>query len=49
MPAVVVEKNSLATKYAADALFGSIYTADPGITGTATGEVTGGAPAYARI
>ena len=49
MPAVVVEKNSLASKYAADALFASIYTADPGITGTATGEVTGGAPAYARI
>ena len=46
--AVVVEKNSLATKYAADALFASIYTADPGVTGTATGEVTGGTPASAR-
>ena len=46
--AVTVEKNSLASKYAADALFASIYTADPGVTGTATGEVTGGAPAYAR-
>ena len=48
MPAVVVEKNSLASKYAADALFASLYTADPGISGTATGEVTGGSPAYAR-
>ena len=46
--ATTVEKNSLATKYAADALFASIYTADPGVTGTATGEVTGGTPAYAR-
>ena len=42
------EKNSLATKYGTDGGFGAIFTADPGTTGTATGEVTGGAPAYAR-
>ena len=46
--AVTAEKNSLATKYGADALFGTVFTADPGATGTATGEVTGGAPAFAR-
>ena len=45
---VPAEKTSLAAKYAADALFGAIFTADPGGTGTVVGEVTGGAPAYAR-
>lgn len=40
------EKNSLATKYAADALYGALFTTAPGATpGT---EVTGGSPAYAR-
>lgn len=42
------EKNSLATKYGADAPYGALFTADPGSTGTVTGEVTGGSPAYAR-
>ena len=46
--AVTAEKNSLATKYGTDAPYGAIYTADPGTTGTSTGEVTGGAPAYNR-
>lgn len=46
--ATTVEKNSLATKYGVDAAFGAIFTADPGSTGTVVGEVTGGAPAYAR-
>lgn len=41
-------KNSLATAYGTNAGFAAIFTADPGTTGTATGEVTGGAPAYAR-
>lgn len=40
------EKNSLATKYGADATFAAIYTTAPG--GTAGTEPTGGSPAYAR-
>lgn len=40
------EKNSLATKYAADALYGALFTSAPGAT--AGTEVTGGSPAYAR-
>src|SRR6476619_3191751 len=40
------EKNSLAAKYGADALYGALYTTAPGAT--AGTEVTGGAPAYAR-
>lgn len=44
--AITAEKNSLANKYAADAPYGAIFTADPGTTGSATGEVTGGG--YAR-
>jgi hypothetical protein len=47
--AIVAEKNSLANKYAADAPNGALFTADPGTTGTATGEVNGGSPAYARL
>jgi hypothetical protein len=46
--ATTAEKNSLATKYSADAVYGAAFTADPGTTGTVTGEVTGGSPAYAR-
>lgn len=46
--ATTAEKNSLATKYGTDATFAALFTADPGTTGTVTGEVTGGAPAYAR-
>lgn len=46
--ATTAEKNSLATKYGTDAGFGAIFTADPGTTGTVTGEVSGGSPAYAR-
>lgn len=46
--ATTAEKNSLATKYGVDAAFGALFTADPGSTGTVVGEVTGGAPAYAR-
>lgn len=40
------EKNSLATKYAADALYGALFTTAPGAS--AGTEVTGGSPAYAR-
>ena len=46
--AITAEKNSLATKYGVDAVAGAIFTADPGTSGSATGEVTGGTPAYAR-
>lgn len=42
------ELNSLATKFGTDAGFAALFTADPGLTGTAVGEVTGGSPAYAR-
>lgn len=40
------EKNSLASKYAADALYGALFTSAPGAS--AGTEVTGGSPAYAR-
>lgn len=40
------EKNSLATKYAGDALYCALYTTAPGAS--AGTEVTGGSPAYAR-
>jgi hypothetical protein len=46
--ATTAEKNSLATKYGTDGTFAALFTADPGTTGTATGEVTGGTPSYAR-
>jgi hypothetical protein len=46
--AILAERNSLATKYGTDAPYGTLFTADPGTTGTVTGEVTGGAPSYAR-
>jgi hypothetical protein len=44
--ATTAEKNSLANAYASDAPYGALFTADPGTTGTATGEVSGGS--YAR-
>lgn len=44
-----VERNSLASRYALDAPHGALFTADPGTTGSATGEVPAtGSPAYAR-
>lgn len=46
--ATTAEKNSVATKYGTDTAYAAIFTADPGTTGTVVGEVTGGAPAYAR-
>lgn len=46
--ATTAEKNSLATKYGTDAGFGTLFTADPGTSGSVTGEVTGGSPAFAR-
>lgn len=45
---IMVEKDSLANKYATDAPYGAVFTADPGTSGSASGEVTGGSPAYNR-
>lgn len=42
------ELNSLATKFGTDAAYAALFTADPGLTGTVVGEVSGGSPAYAR-
>lgn len=46
--AVTAQKNSLATKYGVDTGFATLFTADPGSSGTVVGEVTGGSPAFAR-
>jgi hypothetical protein len=46
--AVLAQRNALADAYGVAAPHGAIFTADPGTSGTATGEVTGGSPAYAR-
>lgn len=47
--AVGAQKDALANAYATAAPYGALFTADPGTTGTVTGEVTGGSPAYARV
>lgn len=44
----LTQRNAMATAYGAAAPYGALFTADPGTTDTATGEVTGGSPAYAR-
>lgn len=46
--AITAEKNSLCDKYKTDAPNGALFTADPGTAGSATNELTGGSPAYAR-
>lgn len=46
--ATLAQRNAMATAYGAAAPNGAIFTADPGTSGSATGEVTGGSPAYAR-
>ncbi len=46
--ASTAERNSLAGKYGVDTPYAALFTADPGTSGSAAGEVTGGAPAYAR-
>lgn len=45
----VTMRTGLATQYKTLAPFGALFTADPGTSGTVTGEVSGGAPAYARV
>lgn len=44
----MAQKDALANAYGTAAPYGAVFTADPGTSGTATGEVTGGSPAYAR-
>lgn len=44
---IAVEKTSLAAKFATDAPYIAAFSADPGTTGAATNELTGGT--YARV
>lgn len=46
--AILAQRNAMATAYGAAAPNGTLFTADPGTSGTVTGEVTGGSPAFAR-
>lgn len=46
--ATLAQRNALATRYGVEAPYGALFTADPGTSGTVTGEVSGGSPAYAR-
>lgn len=46
--AILAQRNALATAYGTNAPYGALFSADPGTTGTVTGELTGGSPAYAR-
>lgn len=46
--ATLAQRNAMATAYGVAAPNGALFTADPGTSGTATGEVSGGSPAYAR-
>jgi hypothetical protein len=46
--ATTAQKNTLATAYGTAATYAALFTADPGVSGTVTGEVSGGTPAYAR-
>lgn len=42
-------RTSLAGQYKTAGPFGALFSADPGTAGAATNELTGGAPAYARV
>ena len=46
---VLTTRDTLANDYAALAPYLAGFTADPGTGGNATGEVTGGSPAYGRV
>lgn len=46
--AVLAQRNAMATAYGVAAPNAALFTADPGTSGTATGECTGGSPAYTR-
>lgn len=41
-------RTAMANAYKGLVPYAALFTADPGATGTATGEVSGGSPAYAR-
>jgi hypothetical protein len=46
---ILAQRNALATAYGSAAPYGSMFTSTgPGTTGSATNEVTGGSPAFAR-
>lgn len=44
----LTQRNAMAAAYGAAAPYGALFTADPGTGDAATGEVSGGSPAYAR-
>ena len=44
----LAQSNAVATAYGVAAPYGDLFTADPGTSGSVTGEVTGGSPAFAR-
>jgi hypothetical protein len=44
----LAQRNALATAYGTAAPYGALFSGDPGTTGAATNELTGGSPAYAR-
>jgi hypothetical protein len=46
--ATLAQRNALATAYGVAAPNGALFSADPGTSGSVTGEITGGSPAYAR-
>jgi hypothetical protein len=41
-------RTTLANAYKTAAPYGALFSADPGTSGSATNELTGGSPAYAR-
>ncbi len=45
----LAQRNALAAAYGSAAPYGCLFSADPGTAGAATGELTGGSPAYARV
>lgn len=45
---VLAQRNALAAAYATAAPYGTLFSADPGTSGAATNELTGGSPAFAR-
>lgn len=44
----LAQRNALATAYGTAAPNGTLFSADPGTSGAATNELTGGSPAFAR-
>ena len=46
--ATLAQRNALATAYGTAAPYGALFSADPGTSGSVTGEISGGSPAYAR-